>query len=204
MNYTDSFLGATVTQEGPVFPFMQFIAPTDYDIAAKQLKKIIELQYPGGILNPSNWRYVGMGESEIKAFLDRYIMVARLEKDFISVNTFGKFKSLILGKYPETIEDGLNVWLNAMIEAVDAGNFPESILKPYDYVPVETGVVGQIVKGFVSATNPLTNKILTYAVVGLVAYGVLLAVAPQVINKITGAVSKGTRYAKTKFSRSSA
>jgi len=127
----------TVSTQSDVFPFVEFIVPTDYNNARNALQTIIEADYPGGVLNLDAWRYVGLGGDQIKMFLTRYVLYAREKKDFITPVTFSSFQNGMYLKWPDLATDQLAVWLNAMISASAQGTLPDTILKPYNYVPQE-------------------------------------------------------------------
>ena len=179
MNYLS---GTVITQE-KAFPFSQFLLKTDYDAAVKAVQKIVEARYSGGILSPSAWRYVGLGGSEIQRFLNNYILKARELKKYITPTTFGAFKNA-LSEYDGMEPDKLNEWLNAMITATTQGTMPESILKPYNYIPVDAAPLELFTTGALKSTNSLTSKLLTYALIGGIAYGVIVTLTPNLIKTI--------------------
>jgi len=174
-------LSGTITQARS-FPFSQYISPTDYDEAAGQLIMQINLRYPG-IWNFFNQMRYGI--DAVRDFLDRYIIEARKMKSFITVDTFGKFKNALRSTYPEFPEDMINEYLTDMIELQKVGTFPDSILKPYNYVPDDVSIVGQLFGGIshtiLSAADPLLNKVLMFATIGLVAYGSIAIFAPGML-----------------------
>jgi hypothetical protein len=148
-------LGVVATQ-ADVFPFVEFILPTDYNNAKTALQTIIEADYPGGVVNLNAWRYVGLGGQQIKTFLTRYVLYAREKKDFITPVTFSVFQNEMHLKWPDLATDQLTVWLNAMISATAQATLPDTILKPYNYVPEEItapSLLGAGIKPLVPQVN---------------------------------------------------
>lgn len=149
-----------VTTQADVFPFVEFIVETDYNNAREALQAIIEADYPGGVVNPDAWRYVGLGGQQIKTFLTRYVLYAREKKDFITPVTFSVFQNEMHLKWPDLATDQLTVWLNAMISATAQGTLPDTILKPYKYVPehiTAPKLIGTFVKDVIKPVIPQVN-----------------------------------------------
>jgi len=155
-------LGAVKTQEES-FPFVEFILPSDFDQAKKALQAILDARWPGGIFSLDAWRYIGIGGDAISGFLKHYLLYAREVKDFITPVTFSSFKTAMRSRWPDLPDDSLTEWLNAVIEAQKQGSMPDTILKPWLYVPEDVTVSSIIGKGILPIVEPQLNKIILVA-----------------------------------------
>jgi hypothetical protein len=108
----------------------------------------------------SSWRYIGMGGDRISMFLKHYLLYSRELRNFITPVTFSEFKSGMKSKWPDLEDDCLTEWLNAMLEAQVQGTLPDTILKPYNYVPESVTAIDIALKGVKPLVDPQLNLLI--------------------------------------------
>lgn len=124
------------SEQEPNPAFVRIIAPTDIQLVAREMARIIKDMYPGiDWLNPDLYRKLGMDpESKTVPWLQRLILLEKQLTRPLTLESALEFEGMLLERYPEYRREDVRDYIQAYIDVLEAGNVPESIAEPWDYI----------------------------------------------------------------------
>jgi hypothetical protein len=164
-----SFLG--VDQQTPAPALVNVVFPTDIDIVAAAMAKII-LSYHANewdnflliFMNQDKARVIGVDNSGITNFLQRYILYSRSIQQSLTENNWGTFADYFQGTYGYSDSD-IRDYLQSMLDAQTAGYMKMDIIQPWTYTSTTvTEDITQAAGGAVKTAFPAVSGVLLIGV----------------------------------------
>jgi hypothetical protein len=169
-NSTYHYLGGD--QQSRSAPFIDMIAPNDFDKLVSDIWKNVSLQY--------TWIYIlfsGYSVDKCSNMLAAYLAESRTSKTVLTPQSFLDFKQILMSKYGFS-DEHTNLFLNGFINADEQGLVPASLKTPWTYT--STSAIEDIANQLANkTTNDLTNRIFWYALGGIAVYGIATSIIPQ-------------------------
>lgn len=153
------------------------VVSRDFDIVVNAMERDLKRAYNYDLLNPAlwsligfNWNLVSNADSPITPWLRQYIEVSRsLQETYKDSSQWPKFKQAFKLKFnlsEKELNEKTEVYMRFFRQLVAKNEVPNSILRPWTYVPTKTNVATETGEVIASTLKP----IFPYLLIGIAVY----------------------------------